>query len=140
MTPFIAKLIKRGCVTTHRDCPIDDLIQVLAQRRIGTIVVIDGDNQVIGIVSERDIIRHLSTGGKTANTFTKDIMTSKVITVENNVTSAQLMQLMTEHRIRHVPITRDGKLVGIVSIGDVVKRLLEKYEQEAELIKQFINS
>jgi CBS domain-containing protein len=67
-------------------------------------------------------------------------MTSKVITVENNVTSAQLMQLMTEHRIRHVPITRDGKLVGIVSIGDVVKRLLEKYEQEAELIKQFINS
>jgi CBS domain-containing protein len=48
--------------------------------------------------------------------------------------------LMTEHRIRHVPITRDGKLVGIVSIGDVVKRLLEKYEQEAELIKQFINS
>ena len=67
-------------------------------------------------------------------------MTSKVITVENNVTSAQLMQLMTEHRIRHVPITHDGKLVGIVSIGDVVKRLLEKYEQEAELIKQFINS
>jgi CBS domain-containing protein len=67
-------------------------------------------------------------------------MTSKVITVENNVTSAQLMQLMTEHRIRHVPITREGKLVGIVSIGDVVKRLLEKNEQEAELIKQFINS
>jgi CBS domain-containing protein len=63
-----------------------------------------------------------------------------VITVENNVTSAQLMKLITEHHIRHVPITRDGKLVGIVSIGDVVKRLLEKYEQEAELIKQFINS
>jgi CBS domain-containing protein len=67
-------------------------------------------------------------------------MTNKVITVENNVTSAQLMKLITEHHIRHVPITRDGKLVGIVSIGDVVKRLLEKYEQEAELIKQFINS
>ena len=67
-------------------------------------------------------------------------MTNKVITVENNVTSAQLMKLITENHIRHVPITRDGKLVGIVSIGDVVKRLLEKYEQEAELIKQFINS
>jgi CBS domain-containing protein len=140
MTPFIAKLIKRGCVTTHRDCPIDDLIQVLAQRRIGTIVVIDGDNQVIGIVSERDIIRHLSTGAQTAGTKTKDIMTSKVITVETNVTSSQLMQLMTENRIRHVPITRDGHLVGIVSIGDVVKRLLEKYEQEAEQLRQFINS
>ena len=140
MTPFIAKLIERSCVTTYADCPLDDLIAILAERRIGTVVVVNGDHQVIGIVSERDIIRHLSTGGKTANSVTKNIMTSKVITVENNVTSAQLMQLMTEHRIRHVPITRNGKLVGIVSIGDVVKRLLEKYEQEAELIKQFINS
>ena len=140
MTPFIEKLIERSCVTTRADCPLDDLIATLAGRRIGTVVVVDRDHQVIGIVSERDIIRHLSTGGTTADTLTKNIMTSKVITVENNVTSAQLMQLMTEHRIRHVPITRDGKLVGIVSIGDVVKRLLEKYEQEAELIKQFINS
>ena len=140
MTPFIAKLIERSCVITYADCPLDDLIAILAERRIGTVVVVDRDQQVIGIVSERDIIRHLSTGGTTADTFAKNIMTNKVITVENNVTSAQLMQLMTEHRIRHVPITLDGKLVGIVSIGDVVKRLLEKYEQEAELIKQFINS
>ena len=140
MTPFIAKLIERSCVTTRADCPLDDLIAILAGRRIGTVVVVDRDHQFIGIVSERDIIRHLSTGGTTADTLSKNIMTSKVITVENNVTSAQLMQLMTEHRIRHVPITHDGKLVGIVSIGDVVKRLLEKYEQEAELIKQFINS
>ena len=140
MTPFIAKLIERSCVTTHADCPLDDLIAILAERRIGTLVVVDRDHQVIGIVSERDIIRHLSTGGTTADTLTKNIMTSKVITVENNVTSAQLMQLMTERRIQHVPITRDGKLVGIVSIDDVVKRLLEKNEQEAELIKQFINS
>ena len=140
MTPFIAKLIERSCVTTHADCPLDDLIAILAERRIGTVVVVDRDQQVVGIVSERDIIRHLSTGGTTADTFAKNVMTSKVITVENNVTSAQLMQLITEHHIRHVPITCDGKLVGIVSIGDVVKRLLEKYEQEAELIKQFINS
>jgi len=140
MTPFIAKLIERSCVTTHADCSLDDLIATLAERRIGTVVVVDRDQQVVGIVSERDIIRHLSTGGTTADTFAKNIMTSKVITVENNVTSAQLMQLITEHHIRHVPITCDGKLVGIVSIGDVVKRLLEKYEQEAELIKQFINS
>ena len=140
MTPFIAKLIERSCVTTQADCPLDDLIAILAERRIGTVVVVDRDQQVIGIVSERDIIRHLSTGGTTADTYAKNIMTSRVITVENNVTSAQLMQLITEHHIRHVPITCDGKLVGIVSIGDVVKRLLEKYEQEAELIKQFINS
>ena len=76
MTPFIAKLIKRGCVTTHRDCPVDDLIEALAKRRIGKIVVVKGDHQVVGIVSERDIIRHLSTGGQTAGINTKDIMTS----------------------------------------------------------------
>ena len=140
MTPFIAKLIERSCVTAHANCPLDDLIAILAKRRIGTVVVVDRDQQVIGIVSERDIIRHLSTGGTTADTFAKNIMTNRVITVENNVTSSQLMKLITEHHIRHVPITCDGKLVGIVSIGDVVKRLLEKYEQEAELIKQFINS
>lgn len=140
MTPFIEKLIERGCVTTHANCPLDALIGVLAERRIGTVVVVNTDHQVIGIVSERDIIRHLSTGAKTATAKTKDIMTSKVITVETNVTSSQLMQLMTENRIRHVPITRDGRLVGIVSTGDVVKRLLEKYEQEAEQIRQFINS
>ena len=95
MTPFIAKLIERGCVTTHANCPLDDLIAILAKRRIGTVVVVDRDQQVIGIVSERDIIRHLSTGGTTADTFAKNIMTNKVITVENNVTSAQLMKLIT---------------------------------------------
>ena len=94
MTPFIAKLIDRGCVTTHANCPLDDLIAILAKRRIGTVVVVDRDQQVIGIVSERDIIRHLSTGGTTADTFAQNIMTNKVITVENNVTSAQLMKLI----------------------------------------------
>ena len=77
MTPFIAKLIERGCVTTHANCPLDDLIAILAKRRIGTVVVVDRNQQVIGIISERDIIRHLSTGGATADTFTKNIMTSK---------------------------------------------------------------
>ena len=70
----------------------------------------------------------------------QDIMTAEVITVDQQVTSSELMHLMTENRIRHVPITKDNKLVGIVSIGDVVKRMLEKYERETKLIKQFINS
>ena len=70
----------------------------------------------------------------------QDIMTAEVIIVDQQVTSLGLMHLMTENRIRHVPITKDNKLVGIVSIGDVVKRMLEKYERETKLIKQFINS
>ena len=104
MTPFIAKLIERSCVTTHANCPLDDLIAILAKRRIGTVVVVDRDQQVIGIVSERDIIRHLSTGGTTADTFAKNIMTNKVITVENNVTSAQLMKLITAVSYTHLTL------------------------------------
>ena len=87
MTPFIAKLIERSCVTTHADCPLDDLIAILAERRIGTVVVVDRDHQVIGIVSERDIIRHLSTGGTTADTLTKNIMTSKVTSHQHSLCS-----------------------------------------------------
>ena len=89
---------------------------------------------------ERDIIRHLS-GRKTFEGMAaQDLMTTEVITVDQQATSSELMHLMTENRIRHVPIIKDTKLVGIVSIGDVVKRMLEKYERETELIKQFINS
>ena len=101
-------------------------------------MVVKGDHQAVGIVSERDIIRHLSTGGQTAGIKTKDIMTNKVVTVETNVTSSQLMQLMTENHIRHVPITRDGQLVGIVSIGDIVKSKLQHVEQEVTQYKDFV--
>jgi CBS domain-containing protein len=109
--------------------------------RIGTVVVVDHFNmQVLGILSERDVIHHLSERKKLDGMVAQDIMTAEVITVDQQVTSSELMHLMTENRIRHVPITKDNKLVGIVSIGDVVKRMLEKYERETKLIKQFINS
>jgi CBS domain-containing protein len=67
-------------------------------------------------------------------------MTTKVVTVEGNINSSELMHLMTANKIRHVPIIKKNKLVGIVSMGDVVKRMLEKYERETELIREFINS
>ena len=103
--------------------------------------VVDHFNmQVLGILSERDVIHHLSERKKLDGMVAQDIMTAEVITVDQQVTSSELMHLMTENRIRHVPITKDNKLVGIVSIGDVVKRMLEKYERETKLIKQFINS
>ena len=91
-------------------------------------------------MSERDVIHHLSERKTLDGMVAQDIMTAEVITVDQQVTSSELMHLMTENRIRHVPITKDNKLVGIVSIGDVVKRMLEKYERETKLIKQFINS
>ena len=140
MTPFIAKLIERGCVTVNADSALETVVDMLVEWGIGTVVVVDQGMQVLGILSERDIIRHLSERKTLAGIVAQDLMTAKVITVDQQVSSSELMHLMTENRIRHVPITKDNKLVGIVSIGDVVKRMLEKYERETELIKQFINS
>ena len=140
MTPFIAKLIERGCVTVKADSSLETVVGMLVEWGIGTVVVVDQDMQVLGILSERDIIRHLSEKKPLEGMTAKDLMTVEVITVDQQATSSELMHLMTENRIRHVPITKDNKLVGIVSIGDVVKRMLEKYERKTELIKQFINS
>ena len=67
-------------------------------------------------------------------------MTTRVVTVEGDINSSELMRLMTANKIRHVPIIKTNKLIGIVSMGDVVKRMLEKYERETELIREFINS
>ena len=140
MTPFIAKLIERGCVTVKADSGLETVVGMLVEWGIGTVVVVDQDMQVLGILSERDIIRHLSEKKPLEGMTAKDLMTVEVITVDQQATSSELMHLMTENRIRHVPITKDKKLVGIVSIGDVVKRMLEKSERETELVKQFINS
>ena len=141
MTPFIAKLIERGCVTVNADSVLESVVDMLVEYRIGTVVVVDQVNmQVLGILSERDIIRHLSDRKTLEGMAAQDLMTTEVITIDQQATSSELMHLMTENRIRHVPITKDNKLVGIVSIGDVVKRMLEKYERETKLIKQFINS
>ena len=140
MTPFIAKLIERGCVTVKADSSLETVVGMLVEWGIGPVVVVDQNMQVLGILSERDIIRHLSEKKPLEGMTAKDLMTVEVITVDQQATSSELMHLMTENRIRHVPITKDKKLVGIVSIGDVVKRMLEKYERETELIKQFINS
>ena len=140
MTPFIAKLIERGCVTVKTDSTLETVVDTLVEWGIGTVVVVDKSMRVLGILSERDVIRHLSKRKPLDGMVAKDLMTVEVITVDQQATSSELMHLMTENRIRHVPITKDNKLVGIVSIGDVVKRMLEKYERETELIKQFINS
>ena len=140
MTPFIAKLIERGCVTVKVDSSLETVVGMLVEWGIGTVVVVDQNMQVLGILSERDIIRHLSEKKPLEGMTAKDLMTVEVITVDQQASSSELMQLMTENRIRHEPIMKDKKLVGIVSIGDVVKRMLEKYERETELIKQFINS
>ena len=98
------------------------------------------ENAVEGIISERDIVRLLAKSKSIDDLVASDIMTKDVVTVVPSVSSADLMKIMTEKKFRHLPITSKGELVGVVSIGDVVKRMLEKYEAEAEQMRSFINS
>jgi len=126
-------------VTTH--APIADAIRLLNEKRIGAVVVLADNGEVAGILSERDIVRHL--GDDPTNLLqraVREVMTSTVITCDRRVGISELMEQMTEHRIRHIPIVEDGELIGIVSIGDVVKRKIEETEQEAMALREYIAS
>jgi CBS domain-containing protein len=116
-----------------------DAIKKLAERRIGAVVVTQGDRKVIGILSERDIVRVIGKlGGSALTQSVREAMTAKVKTCNENHTINQVMEIMTQGRFRHLPVERDGQLDGIISIGDVVKKRIEEVEREAEEIKQYI--
>jgi CBS domain-containing protein len=130
-----------GVVTVVAGDSVQTIVDTLARHRIGAVVVVDQAGGIAGIVSERDVVRAMAGNaaaviGKTA----ADIMTAKVRTCSPADTESDLMQLMTEHRIRHVPVVSNGKLMGMISIGDVVKHRIELMEREAEEMKTYIAS
>ena len=111
----------------------------LAQRRIGALVVIDGQGEIAGIVSERDIIRVLAESGPACLTRpVTESMTHQVVTCQESDTLDELMSMMTARRFRHIPVVADGDLVGIVSIGDVVKHHVAEIEMEATAMRAYI--
>ena len=122
--------------------PATTLMQVAAQlseRRIGAVVVVDERGKVQGIISERDIIRVLAQSGpQILSTPVSSVMTRNVISCTETDTLDQLMSAMTTGRFRHLPVTRDGALAGIVSIGDVVKYHVAEVEMEATAMKEYI--
>ncbi|MFQ3596028.1 MAG: CBS domain-containing protein [Sphingomonadaceae bacterium] len=117
---------------------LGEIVAELVVRRIGALLVLDG-NQIVGLVSERDVVRALAAErdgalGRTA----REVMTSPVITISPHDSVHAAMQMMTGRRIRHLPVVDDGCLVGLVSIGDLVKRRIEEIEQEALALKDYI--
>ncbi len=126
-------------VTLASDVSIADAIALLAKHRIGALIVA-GDNKVIkGILSERDIVRALAEDGAVAlKRSVSELMTANVKVCTEDHTVNDVMEIMTRGRFRHLPVERDGKLVGVVSIGDVVKRRIEEVQQEAEEIRSYI--
>jgi CBS domain-containing protein len=114
-------------------------VRVLAENRIGALVVTNGDRKIVGILSERDIVRAISRSGPQALDDTvRSAMTPKVSICNENHTVNEVMEIMTRGRFRHLPVEKNGLLDGIVSIGDVVKRRIEDVEREAEEIKHYI--
>jgi CBS domain-containing protein len=111
----------------------------LTQRRIGALVVVEGESEIAGILSERDIIRALADSGPACLTRpVSETMTRQVVTCQECDTLDELMSMMTARRFRHVPVMSDGDLVGIVSIGDVVKHHVAEIEMEATAMRAYI--
>ena len=117
------------------------IVKVLAQNRIGAVPVISEEGQLIGIISERDIIRGMSEHADAVLALAVDqLMTRDVKTCSPEDQLVDLMEVMTLQRIRHLPVIQNGALHGIVSIGDVVKQRLEEVQSEAEELRRYIRS
>jgi CBS domain-containing protein len=115
--------------------------RLLSDRHIGAVVVTGADARVIGILSERDIVRALATRGTGAlEEQVAQAMTRDVITCDGDETMPELMHHMTAGRFRHVPVVENGRLVGIVSIGDVVKHRLAEMEREKGALEEYIRT
>lgn len=127
-------------ITVTSQSTIGDLIAKLAQHNIGAVLVVD-DGKLVGIVSERDVVRHLA---GSAEGFRSQpvaaIMTRSPQTCSRRDTIEEAMNTMSRGRFRHLPVVEDGELVGIISMGDVVKRKIDQAEQEAEELREYISS
>jgi CBS domain-containing protein len=125
-------------VTISPDASVRDLVALLKKHNIGAVVVSAGSGTVSGIVSERDVVRGLAEGEDVLARAVKDIMTERVHSAPPTETVDHLMKLMTDNRIRHVPVVVDGSLHGIVSIGDVVKSRMNELQFERDQLQSYV--
>ncbi|MBL8905324.1 MAG: CBS domain-containing protein [Rhizobiales bacterium] len=138
----VAQILSAKGRTVHTAMASDKLEAVaktLADKRIGSVVITDGKGGIAGILSERDIVRAVARNGAGALELpASSAMTSDVRTCAPSDSEAELMAVMTAHRIRHLPVIEGGRLAGMISIGDVVKFRIEAIEREAEDMKSYI--
>ncbi|HEX8518999.1 MAG TPA: CBS domain-containing protein [Pseudonocardia sp.] len=129
-----------GVATATPATTLAELLALLSRYNVGAVPVLDGD-ALVGIVSERDIVRRLHARGPGLFDATvADLMTVDVVTCSPRDRAADLARVMTERRIRHLPVCDAGRLVGIVSIGDLVKARIDQLENEREQLASYINS
>jgi len=126
--------------TVSPDRPILEVVQELRQRRIGAVLVTDADGGMVGILSERDIVHALAEhGADLARLTAGDLMTASVQTCTPDHDVHHVMGQMTEGRFRHVPVIDDGRLAGVISIGDVVRARMDELENERAFLQSYIS-
>lgn len=127
-------------ITISPDATVRDLLAMLAQHNVGALIVSNDGSSVEGIVSERDVVRRLHEDEAVLSSPVSSIMTSEVHSCEGQHPVDDLMQVMTEKRIRHVPVMKDGRLTGIISIGDVVKSRMRELEFERDQLDSYVHT
>jgi len=138
----VAKILEfkgRSVETIDIGASVLDVTRRLSDKRIGAVVVLDAHRDIVGIVSERDLVRALAQhAGAALGLSAGDVMSADVVTCRESDTIDELMHTMTARRIRHLPVVEGGQLVGIVSIGDVVKHHTAEVEFEATAMRDYI--
>jgi CBS domain-containing protein len=129
-----------GVVSVRPDTSVFDALKLMAEKEIGAVLVLDGE-RLVGIVSERDYARKVVLQGKSSRDIpVSEIMTSKLICIDPDHSVEECMGLMTDKRIRHLPVLEHKKVVGIISIGDVVKEMLSEKEFVIKQLESYIHS
>jgi CBS domain-containing protein len=127
--------------TIEPNAPLAAAMKILAERRIGALVITGADQRIVGILSERDIVRTLAERGPRAlDEPLADVMTRKVVTCSQSETVCEIMERMSSGKFRHVPVVEQGRLIGIVSIGDIVKSRLGEMEREQAAMHDYIRT
>ncbi|ANK85853.1 MULTISPECIES: CBS domain-containing protein [unclassified Rhizobium] len=135
----ILDLKGRDVITAGPNTTVAEAAAILSKKKIGAIVVVGMENRISGMFTERDLVHAIAKHGKDSlDQPLSQVMTSKVYRCHEETTVNELMELMTSRRFRHVPVESNGKLAGIISIGDVVKSRIAEVEREAEDIKAYI--
>lgn len=129
----------RGIISITSDASVLDAIRIMADKTIGSLLVMDGE-KLLGIVTERDYARKVIIKGRSSeSTAVSEIMTADVLTTSSMQTVNDCMTIMTERRIRHLPVVDDGEVVGLISIGDLVQAIISDQKEEIEHLEQYIS-
>ena len=137
---LVSKISKKECFTLSETDTIKIASQNLHEKKVGCMPVLGKKNNVIGMISERDLSRFIYTERFNINLSITEIMSKNLITCDLNTSVTELMEMMTEKKIRHILIMENSKLLGVVSIGDVVNHLIDKYKEENKTLREYINS